>query len=228
MENIKVIAFDADDTLWVNEPYFRASEEAFCHLMENYLPHHDVARALFKTEINNLDVLGYGVKAFIISMVETAMEVSNHTISSTDIEKIISIGKDQLKIPIELIQDIEYVLQTLQNKYKLVMATKGDLKEQEGKLLRSGLASYFHHIEIVSEKTPVEYQKLIHHLDILPQEFLMIGNSVKSDMLPVLEIEGHAWHIPFHTTWEHEVVEAKVEHPNFKSFEKVFDILPYL
>ncbi len=228
MDKIKVIAFDADDTLWVNEPFFRQSEEKFCAMMQNYLPPHTVAKELFNVEIHNLKDLGYGVKAFIISMIETSLKISNHQISAFDIEKIIQIGKDQLHQPLELISGIENTLHALQNKYKLVMATKGDLKEQEAKLYKSGLESFFHHIEIVSEKSPKEYAKLVSHLDILPEEFLMIGNSVKSDIIPVLEIGGHAWHIPFHTTWAHEIVEAKVDHPNFKAFAAISEILSFL
>lgn len=128
----------------------------------------------------------------------------------------------------ELIDGIEETLQYLSTKYRLVMATKGDLLDQERKLIKSGLEKYFHHIEIVSDKTHKEYRKLVGHLDIDPASFLMVGNSVKSDILPVLEIGGHAIHIPFHTTWEHEVVKEPVTHPNFKELKAASEMIALL
>jgi putative hydrolase of the HAD superfamily len=225
---IKVIAFDADDTLWVNEPYFRVTEERFAALLEDYLPAHSVMAELYKTEMQNIPLYGYGIKGFVLSMVETALRISNNTISIAIIEKILQYGKDQLDQPIELLEAMEDALKALKPKYKLVMATKGDLLDQERKLKKSGLEHYFHHIEIMSEKYEADYQKLIRHLDIKPEEFLMIGNSLKSDCMPILAIGGHAIHIPYHTTWVHEVVEQTIEHPNFRQAEYIKDILPAL
>lgn len=224
MKDIAVIAFDADDTLWVNEPYFRASEDRFCDMMSEYLPHHDVSRELLAVEIKNIPIYGYGIKAFIISMIETATVISSGTISAIDIQKIINIGRDQLAHPITLIDGVEEVLIALQGKYKLVMATKGDLKEQEEKLIKSGLEHYFHHIEILSEKKEVNYTKLIKHLDILPERFMMIGNSLKSDIIPILDLGGWACHIPFHTTWEYEKVDAKIENDRFRKLTSVKEL----
>ena len=218
---LKVIAFDADDTLWVNEPYFLETEERFCSLLEDYLPHHSVRKELFKTEMQNLGLYGYGIKAFVLSMIETAQRISDNKVSGTIIEKIIQLGKDQLDRPVELIDGMEEALHLLKKKYRLVLATKGDLLDQERKLKKSGLETYFHHIEIMSDKQEADYQKLIRHLDISPGEFLMIGNSLKSDALPVLAIGGHAIHIPFHTTWEHERMDEKIEHPNFRHAENI-------
>ena len=225
---LKVIAFDADDTLWVNEPYFRETEEKFCSLLEDYMPHHAIAKELFKTEIDNLALYGYGVKGFMLSMVETALRVSNNTVSIATIEKAIEYGKELLAKPIELLDGIDEVLSTLKNNYRLVVATKGDLLDQERKLKKSGLEHYFHHIEIMSDKQEADYNKLIKHLDIQPDEFLMIGNSLKSDILPVLAIGGHAIHIPYHITWEHEKLEHSVEHQNFKQVTTIKEILPFL
>lgn len=225
---IKVIAFDADDTLWVNEPYFQETERKFCSLLEDYLPHHSVQKELFKTEIQNLSLYGYGIKGFMLSMIETALRISNNKVSNEVIEKIIEFGKNQLDHPIEVLDDIENVLQLLKKKYRLVVATKGDLLDQERKLKKSGLEHYFHHIEIMSEKQEADYQKLIKHLDIRGEEFLMIGNSLKSDIMPVLSLGGHAAHIPFHTTWAHEVIEQNIEHPNFHKAEKIKDLLAVL
>jgi len=225
---LKVIAFDADDTLWVNEPYFRETEEKFCSLLEDYLPHHSISQELFKTEMQNLALYGYGVKGFMLSMIETAMRVSNNTVPQSIIEKAIQYGKDLLGKPIELLDGMEEALHLLKKKYRLVVATKGDLLDQERKLKKSGLEHYFHHIEIMSDKQEADYDKLIRHLDINPGEFLMIGNSLKSDVMPVLAIGGHAVHIPYHITWAHEKTEQTIEHINFRRAETIKDILPDL
>ena len=228
MSEIKVIAFDADDTLWINEPYFQETEKKFCDMMENFLPHHTVSRELLKTEINNLSTYGYGIKSFILSMIETALKISEYQLNPDVVERIIGLGKELIDQPIELIEGVEQVLQALQDKYRLVMATKGDLLDQEKKLRKSGLEKYFHHIEIVSEKKEEEYRKLIQHLDVPPSNFLMIGNSLKSDILPVLKIGGHGFHVPFHTTWEYEKVESNIEHPNFQKLDTIQDVLKHL
>src|SRR6201996_5821614 len=223
--NIKVIAFDADDTLWVNEPYFQETEKKFCALMDEYLPQHTLSRELLKIEIENLALYGYGIKGYILSMIETALKVSDNTISIEAIERIIDYGKELLNEPIELLDNVEEVLKTLQPHYRIVVATKGDLLDQERKLKKSGLGHYFHHIEIMSEKGEDDYLKLIKHLDILPKEFMMIGNSLKSDVIPVLNIGGHAIHVPYHTTWAHEQVEAKLDHENFRHAEHLKEVL---
>ncbi|HCL06049.1 MAG TPA: HAD family hydrolase [Chitinophagaceae bacterium] len=228
MNEIKVIAFDADDTLWVNEPYFRETEDRFCELLEDYLPHHSVARELLQMEIRNINLYGYGVKGFMLSMIEAAMELSNKTIKVDVIEKIIGLGKELLEKPIVLLDEVEDVLQSLQGKYKLVVATKGDLLDQERKLRKSGLEHYFHHIEIMSEKKEADYQKLLKHLDIQPAAFMMLGNSLKSDVLPVLELGGHAVHIPYHTTWAHETIDKDIEHANFRQVESIKEVLSFL
>ena len=226
--NIKVIAFDADDTLWINEPYFQETEKKFCALLEDYLPAHSVAQELFKTEIENLPLYGYGVKGFILSMVETALRISNNTLNVEIIHKAIGFGKDLLAKPIEILEGVEEVLQQLSGKYRLVVATKGDLLDQERKLKKSGIDHFFHHIEIMSDKQPADYSKLIRHLAIQSSEFMMIGNSIKSDVLPVLSIGGHGVHIPYHTTWAHENVEHNITDPNFRHFQKITEILTYL
>lgn len=228
MRSIKVIAFDADDTLWINEPYFQETEKKFCELLEDYLPQHTVEKELLKTEMKNLALYGYGVKAFMLSMIETALTVSNKTASLDVIEKTIQYGRDLLAKPIELLDGVEAVLKVLQPHYRLVVATKGDLLDQERKLKNSGIAHYFHHIEIMSDKQEADYQKLIKHLDILPSEFAMIGNSLKSDVLPVLQIGGYGFHVPYHVTWAHEKVEHHVQHENFKELENISKALTHL
>lgn len=225
---IKVIAFDADDTLWVNEPYFQEMEKKFCNLLEDYLPHHTVEKELFKTEMQNLPLYGYGIKAFMLSMIETAVRICGKSLNPEVVEKAIGYGKELLQKPIELLDGVEEALRVLQDDYRLVVATKGDLLDQERKLKKSGLEKYFHHIEIMSEKQEGDYFKLIKHLDIRPEELMMIGNSLKSDILPVLALGGHGIHIPYHTTWAHEKIDHHVEHPNFKTVEKIAEIIPFL
>ncbi|MGF6849285.1 putative hydrolase of the HAD superfamily [Chitinophaga sp. W3I9] len=228
ISDISVIAFDADDTLWVNEPYFQETEALFCSLLEDYLPHHTVSQELFKTEMANLELYGYGIKSFMLCMIETVLRVSENTASPEVFHKVLQYGKEMLDKPIVLLDGVEEVLQALSGKYRLVVATKGDLLDQERKLRKSGLEHYFHHIEIMSDKKERDYLKLIKHLDCKPEEFLMMGNSLKSDVLPVLALGGHAIHIPYHTTWQHEHIDHTIEDPRFYEFTTMADILPHL
>ncbi|MEP6611817.1 MAG: HAD family hydrolase, partial [Mucilaginibacter sp.] len=226
--NLKVIAFDADDTLWVNEPYFRHTEEQFYELLGGFASQHELERELLKTEIENLILYGYGIKGFVLSMIETALRVTNNTITSEIVGQILDLGKQMLNQPIELLEGVEDVLKTLKDKYRLVVATKGDLLDQERKLKKSGLAHYFHHIEIMSEKDDANYLKLIRHLDVKPDELMMVGNSLKSDILPVLNVGGYGVHVPYHITWAHEQIEHSIEDDKFKSVASIKDILEFL
>lgn len=228
-KNTKVIAFDADDTLWVNETYFREAEHAFAKLLAQYETENKIDQELFKKEIENLKLYGYGIKGFILSMIECALELSNYQINQKTIEAILNIGKEMLEKPIELINEVEEVLKKLQGKYKLIVATKGDLLDQERKLEKSNLLKYFHHIEVMSEKKEKDYRKLIKHLDINPSQFLMIGNSLRSDVLPLLEIGANAIHVPFHTTWAHEEVSKENQSKvTYKTVSNIKQVLSYL
>lgn len=224
--NPKTIAFDADDTLWHNEPYFDEAQERFCELFQDYASSQEILGLILNHQVKNLPLYGFGIKAFTLSMIETALQLTNHNISGQGIEKILTIGKDLLQKPVELMPNVETVLQQLKGKYKLIVATKGDLKDQHRKLHDSGIGHYFHHIEVLSDKTDSDYQKMLGRLDIKPEEFMMVGNSLKSDVLPVLNIGGQAIHIPYHTTWEYEKIDFEITHPNFKALEKIKDILP--
>lgn len=223
--DIKVIAFDADDTLFVNEPYFEETEKKFCGLMEDYLSHQGLSQELFKVEIANLGIYGYGIKAYTLSMIEAALKISNNTLSIEAVAKILEYGKELLDKPIELLDGVEETLAALYGKYKLVVATKGDLLDQRKKLHKSGLGKYFHHIEVMSDKKEADYLDLVKRLEIDPSEFFMIGNSLKSDVLPVLEIGGHAVHIPFHTTWAHERIDHEVKHERFRALADITKVL---
>lgn len=224
----KIIAFDADDTLFVNETYFLETEEKFCALMSDYLSHQDISQELFKVEIANLKIYGFGIKAYILSMIEAAIKISNRTISVKVVEKIIDFGKELLEKPIVLLNGVEETLKELSKTHKLVVATKGDLLDQRRKLHDSGLGKYFHHIEVMSDKKEKDYLDLLKRLEVKPEDFLMIGNSLKSDILPVLEIGGHAIHIPFHTTWAFEKIDFEVKHKNFYAVENMNAILDIL
>jgi putative hydrolase of the HAD superfamily len=194
-------------------------------LMEDYLSHQSISKELFKMEIDNLKLYGYGIKGYILSMIEAAMRISNNTLPIAIIEKILQYGKELLEKPIVLLEGVEETLEALHGKYKLVVATKGDLLDQRRKLHNSGLGHYFHHIEVMSDKQEVDYSDLLRRLEIAPAEFFMIGNSLKSDILPVLAIGGHAVHIPFHTTWAHEKIDHEIIHENFMTYEKISDVL---
>jgi putative hydrolase of the HAD superfamily len=228
LSKIKAIAFDADDTLWVNETLFREAEAAFCVLMQDFLSEEQCNTMLFEMEMKNLPLYGYGIKPFTLSLIEAAITFSDGKVPMTVIEQLIANGKKMLEAPVELMDGIEQTLVVLSKKYRLVMATKGDLLDQERKLIKSGLEPYFHHIEIVSDKKEKQYQKLVNHLDIKAEEFLMVGNSVKSDILPVLAIGGHGFHIPFHTTWIHEEVKKPVVHENFRLLTTSTEMLDLL
>lgn len=228
-KGIKVIAFDADDTLWVNETYFREAEAKFAKLLSKYETENKIDQELFKTEIKNLELYGYGVKGFMLSMVECALEISNYNLNPTLLDEILNIGKEMLLKPIDLLDGVEEVLTSLHGKYKLIVATKGDLLDQERKLEKSGLLQYFHHIEVMSEKKEKDYQKLIKHLDIEANELLMIGNSLKSDVLPLINIGASAIHVPFHTTWAHEEVsDSEQKNVNYKTINNLKELISIL
>ncbi len=228
-DHIKVIGFDADDTLWVNETYFREAEEDFANLLSNFETLNKIDQELFKMEMKNLEHYGYGVKGFVLSMVESALELSNNTVSNDTISKILNIGKTMIDKPVELLEGVAEVLDALTPKYRLILATKGDLLDQERKLERSGLLKYFHHIEVLSDKKETNYANLLKHLDINPREFLMIGNSLKSDILPLINIGSNAIHVPFHTTWAHENVKInKEENNSFLTLKNLVEVKKHL
>jgi putative hydrolase of the HAD superfamily len=228
-KNIKVIAFDADDTLFVNETYFRDAEHQFAKLFTAFETENKIEQELFKTEIRNLGLYGYGVKGFMLSMVECALDISNNNLSPALLNDVLNIGKEMLEKPIELLDGVEDVLKSLHGKYKLIVATKGDLLDQERKLEKSGLMQYFHHIEVMSDKKEADYKKLLSRLDIVANELLMIGNSLKSDILPLVKIGASAIHIPFHTTWAHEEVSTKEQSTTaYKTVKNITEILEFI
>lgn len=228
MNTIKVIAFDADDTLWANECHFQDIEKEYAGLLSEYMALKEISKELFITEMNNLDIYGFGIKSFVLSMVETALRISNNKIDPLKLETILNYGKQLLRMPVELLPDVGEVLTYLKKKYTLIIVTKGDLLDQERKIASSGLRKYFTHVEIMSSKSSDEYKNLLDRINCQPEEFLMIGNSVKSDILPVLEINGYAAHIPYYVTWEHEKNDSPILHSRYVSLNKLTDIYRYL
>jgi putative hydrolase of the HAD superfamily len=203
---IDLIGFDADDTLWHNEILYTRTQERFELLLSGYGLDGNVQEELFATEMQNLGHYGYGIKAFTLSMIETAIRLTGGRIGGAEIEEILELSRDMMYAPVELLDQAAEVVADLSSRHRLMVITKGDLFDQERKLARSGLASYFAHAEIVSEKTVDVYRSLLAKHRVDPRRFLMVGNSLRSDILPVIELGGKAVHIPYHTTWAHEAV----------------------
>jgi putative hydrolase of the HAD superfamily len=203
---ITVVGLDGDDTLWHNETRFNVTQGELRDLLRRHVPDADVDAYLAETEMKNLGMYGYGVKAFTLSMIETAIEVTRGKIPASDLEVILGWGKRMLMEPTELLEGVEATLLELGKRYDLLLITKGDLFDQESKLARSGLAGLFLGVEIVSEKNVDSYRRILERRGIQPQEFVMVGNSPRSDIAPVLELGARAVHIPYHLTWHHEHV----------------------
>ena len=207
-EKINLVAFDADDTLWAHENIFQEAQVKFKTSLEKYSSNEITMDKLHEYERKNLQYFGYGVKGFMLSMIETAIELTSGRIPGNEIQQIIDLGRWMLNHPVHILDNVEFTLNQLRKSgYTLIIITKGDLFDQETKIARSGLAENFDAIEIVSEKKPEIYQSIFTKYDFDPSETVMIGNSLKSDILPVLAIGGHAVHIPFHVTWVLEQVE---------------------
>lgn len=203
---IKTIAFDADDTLWHTQRLFELTTEKMVDLLSPYHEKDWIRRHLGEAEIRNLDIYGYGVKGFILSVVETAIELTEGRITGAEIEKIMVIGRRMLAEPIELLAGVQKTVQAVQGKATLMIVTKGDLLEQEEKVARSGLGDLFDYVEVLSKKNPENYLDLFHRYKIDPASFVMIGNSLRSDIIPVVQAGGKAIYIPQQNEWSHELV----------------------
>jgi putative hydrolase of the HAD superfamily len=201
-----VIAFDADDTLWHNESLYLYVQESFKRLLGQYHSPEWIEQKLYETEMKNLQFYGYGIKSFALSLIETAIELTEGRISGLEIQKVLDLAKEMLTAEIQLCEYAEDTVKRLAGSYPLMLITKGDLLDQEAKIARSGLKPYFHFIEIVSDKTPETYAAILDRNKISPERFLMVGNSLRSDVLPVISVGGKAVHIPYALTWAHENV----------------------
>jgi putative hydrolase of the HAD superfamily len=201
------IGFDADDTLWHNETIFERVHERYRALLAQYHDAATVDRTLLATERRNLELYGYGVKGFTLSAIETAIELTSGRISAEEIKRLIANGREMLAHPVDLLDGVAETLAHLSTDHRMLVITKGDLRDQERKLAKSGLADRFQHIEIVSEKDTTTYAAILRRHAIRPESFLMVGNSLKSDILPVLSLGGAGVHIPYHLTWALEHAE---------------------
>lgn len=223
---IDVIAFDADDTLWHNEPIFYSAKDKFARLLSAYHSEEWIAQRLDEAEIRNIQHFGYGIKGFTLSMIETAVELTEERITGKEIQEILGFTREMLAAPIQLLDGVRETIEELSRNYNLMVITKGDLFDQETKLARSGLGDYFSKFEIVSKKDKETYQIVTSKYGINPKEFVMVGNSLKSDVLPVLEIGATAVHVPYETEWFHEAVkENELEGKEFVQIEKL-NLLP--
>ena len=203
---IRVVAFDGDDTLWHNETRFHLTQEALRTLIKGHAPEADVDRHLAEVERRNLALYGYGIKAFTLSMLETAIEITDGRIPTTDLKTILGWGRQMLGQPVDLLEGVQDALVEAGSRYKLLVITKGDLFDQESKLARSGLTQLFDGVEIVSEKKVDVYRSILDRRSIKPEEFVMVGNSLRSDIAPVVELGARAIHIGYPLTWQHEEI----------------------
>jgi putative hydrolase of the HAD superfamily len=201
-----LIALDADDTLWHNESMFSLTQAKFLDLLSGYHNPELIERRLYETELRNLHTFGYGIKGFTLSMIETALELTDRQAGGAIIQEILDLAKAMVHAPVELLDHVAEVVPWLAERYPLMLLTKGDLFDQESKLARSGLAEYFRHVEIVSDETATSYRALFARYQIDPARFLMVGNSLRSDIVPVVALGGRAVYIPYHLTWAHETV----------------------
>jgi len=204
---IRVVAFDGDDTLWHNETHFHFTQAALRDLLRGHVPNADVDVRLFETEMANLSLYGYGIKSFTLSMIETAIEITDGTIPASDLKVILDWGKRMLREPTELLEGVRETLVEVSRNHELLLITKGDLFDQESKLARSGLGEKFAGVEILSDKNVDSYRRVLSRRGIDAGEFVMVGNSLRSDVVPVVELGARAVHIPYHVTWQHEHVD---------------------
>jgi putative hydrolase of the HAD superfamily len=205
---IDLVGFDGDDTLWRSQEFYDHAQEAFEAILGRYvdLTTKGLRDALLATERGNIALFGYGAKGMALSMIESAIELTDGRIEARDIHRIVRLGKDVLSHPVELLPGIRDAVEAVAAKHRVVLITKGDLFHQEYKVARSGLADIFHRIEIVSEKDPAAYARLFGEFEVSPDRFAMVGNSLKSDIVPVVELGGWGVYMPYHSTWAHELV----------------------
>lgn len=222
------MGIDADDTLWHNETYFADAAVTFAQILAPWTPEGDDVLARHgETERRNLELFGYGVKGFTLSMIETAVEVSDGRIDGVAVGRLLDVGRAMMHHPVDLLDGVQEAVESLAERYRLVLITKGDLIHQEQKVARSGLAQHFERVEIVSEKDEATYAAVLRRLEVAPERFCMVGNSVRSDVLPVLALGAHAVHIPYAVTWAHEQVERpSVAFPVLGSLSDLVDWLP--
>lgn len=230
MSTFKLVAFDADDTLWPNQPHFDHVEAQLFAILARCGDSAAIGRHLYEVQRHNMHLFGYGAKSFMLSMIETAIQLTEGAVSGHEIQQIIDLGKRLLDFPIEPLPGVEDVLSALKQRGQpLMVLTKGDLFDQESKLARSGLGDYFDYVEIVSEKNEDTYRRVLARHGVAPEAFVMIGNSLKSDVLPVAQLGAQAVHVPYHATWIHEEIPAEqLVGIAFQQAASMHEVLRYL
>ena len=224
-----LIAFDADDTLWHNETLYSTAQEKLRELLSRYADGETVDQRLYQTEMSNLQYYGYGIKSFTLSMIETAVELTRGRIEGAEVLQIVGFAKEMLTSQVQLLEHAEETVCALARSYELMIITKGDLLDQQSKLSRSGIGDCFRYVEVVSQKTQGTYEALLSKYRIEPQRLLMVGNSLKSDVLPVLAVGGHAVYISYRTTWAHETVDSqRIEQGGYHELEHLGQLLQLL
>lgn len=206
MVKLRLVAFDADDTLWHNERLFLDVQARFLEIVRGHTDSDIIEQRLYETEVANLGHYGYGVKSFTLSMVETAIDLTEGRISGEDVGRILDLGREMLLAPVDVLDGVRDTITRLSESYDLMVLTKGDLLDQETKIARSGLGDLFTHVEVVSRKDRSTYEGVLDTYGLRPAEFVMIGNSLRSDILPVVEMGSHAIFVPYESTWEHELI----------------------
>jgi putative hydrolase of the HAD superfamily len=226
---IEIIGLDADDTLWENEHLYHQAKIRFAQILENYADPEQIIDWLDKTEVRNIEFYGYGIKSFALSMIESANVLSKGQLTGDEINKILSEIKEMLAAPVELVAGAEDTLEKLSVKYDLMLITKGDSYEQERKIGRSGITHYFRYIEVVGEKSEPIYRKILNQYNLDPNRFLMVGNSLRSDILPVVRIGGKGVYIPNDQTWFHEnASQEEIGDLEYTKLERLSQLPEYL
>lgn len=226
--SLTAIGFDADDTLWQNEQFFKLTEARFAELLADHAPAHDISHHLLQAEKRNLQFYGFGIKGFTLSMIETAIQVTDGHVPGSVIQEILNAGREMLRHPVETLPHVQETLETLAGSYRIILITKGDLFDQERKLAQSGLGELFDAVEIVSEKNASTYARIFNRHGDGPERSMMVGNSLKSDIVPAIEAGSWGVHVPHELTWALEHSEAPLHSPRFKRLDHLGELIPLL
>ncbi len=221
---LTTVGFDADDTLWHNERFFQLTQERFADLLKDHAEPDHLADRLLAAERRNIGAYGFGIKGFVLSMIETALEVTENRVPGSVISELIAAGQEMLSHPIELLPHAEAAVVAAAETHRVLLITKGDLLDQERKLAQSGLGDLFDGVEIVSDKTPPVYAEIFRRREVAPDTAMMVGNSLKSDVLPVIEAGAWGTHVPHDLTWSFEHAEPPTEHPRFREIPRLGDL----
>ena len=225
MSEISTIAFDADDTLWDNTFYYNLTEDKFANLLSEFTEYTDLRTCLLGTEKKNIQFYGFGIKGFTLSMIETAIEVTQSNLPNNILKQILNLGRELQKHPVDLYPNVRHVLESLIGNYRIMLITKGDLIDQEYKIALSGLRELFHHVEIVSDKTCQVYSRLFHDYADGPEKSVMVGNSIRSDILPALATGAWGILIPCKHDWEYERADLPTNNPRFRIINQIGEVL---